>query len=835
MKKTILHIGAFTLLTATFPLSLFSQDFMMQGWYWDYPKTTGGANWSDTLGLKAEELGQAGFTYLWAPPLPRASFGTNSNGYDPKDLYDYGEYAGAAAYGTRSDLDSMVNAFAGNDIDLVVDMIYNHRDGGKAEDNPGVEGYIGNYDWTRANNGASPYPYDRMRCILPLGGASGNTAGDYYFKISSSSGHSRFHNFEYNVYMQTSVVGWQGQADLAESEPNGGGDCGQGNNDIFLGRNMNAWVDASGCTVDEFHLYLSSSDFNNSGDTLFIYFGKRNSDYSDMRIYGIWSAPRGMDIINDVVYQTYTDFSSMPSGQGSMDWSNFKPNLDNYTEMSGDWDYPYFFYDYDQFQDDTKEKLIDWTKWNWDDVGMRGLRMDAIKHFTPEFVGDMLDSLHVHGMDPGLVVGEWYGTNTGELAGWVNSVLGYMEPATQAAIYPRIFDFSLRENLRQACDAAGFDARNVFQGSIVDAAGLSGFNVVTFLNNHDFRDGSGFASLIHNDPILGYVYLFTNNKVGLPCVFYPDYYGYPDDPVTYPYFPTGLSSMKADIDKLMQIHTTFIYGATSVDYLNRFSTPYSSNYISGGPGDALIYQVSGGAAGKEVIVAINFSTATTLRVDQQVALVNSLAAGSELVDIVGHSAYPYAVVSGSGQIYIELPPRSWSAWVQGNPVEPLAPSSLKITAAGSHQISLAWTDNSPNEANFILERKEGAAGSWVQIGTPVQDATSHTDNTGISDGMEYFYRIKAINAAGDSDYSNEVGTPNHVRWLGHSTDWNDRWNWTHHRVPDQECDVRIPQNPAGGHFPVMNTGTYGQIRKLTVEDGAEFEVPSGKMLEIVGD
>ena len=804
----------------------------MQGWYWDYPKTTTGANWADTIGLKAQELGEAGFTDLWFPPLPRASYGTNSNGYDPKDLYDYGEFAGVAGYGSRADLDDAVETLENAGISLVADMIYNHRDGGRAENNPGLESYIDNYNWTKANNGDSPYPYDRMRCYIPLGGSSGNTAGHYYFKTSSASQHSRFHNYEYNVYLQTSLVGWQNLPALTEAEPNGGGNCGQGNNDVSLGRDMNAWVDNGGCTIDEFHLVLTTSDFNSAGDTLFIYFGKRNSDYSDMRFFGIWSAPKSMDIINDLVYQTYTDFSNLPSGQGAMNWSNFKPNLVHPTGLSGDWDYPYFFYDYDQFQVDTKEKLIDWTEWNWQDLGVKGLRMDAVKHFTPEFVGDMLDSLHVRGMDPGIVVGEWYGTNTGELSGWVNNVLNYMEPATKAAINPRIFDFSLRENLRKCCDDEGFDARNVYLGSLADASGLSGFNVVTFLNNHDFRDMSGFASLIHNDPVLGYVYLLTNNKVGLPCVFYPDYYGYPDDPVTYPYFPTGLSPMKADIDKLIQLHTEYIFGATTAEYLNRFSTPYPANYISGSADKALIFQVSGGAAGKEVIVAINFSS-SALQVDQGIKMVNGLAPGSELYDIIGNSAWDYAVVSSGNQVYIGLPSRSWSVWVQGNPVKPLAPSKLMVLSASSEKIVLKWTDNSPNENGFMVERKVGANGSWEVIAEvtilTTEDTEVYTEDT------EIHYRVMAVNSAGSSEYSNVVTTQNHVTWLGFSTDWNNPLNWSHQQRPDQYCDVLFPESPAGGHFPALNTGNYGQIRKLLLESGSEFTIPSGKQLEIIGN
>ena len=64
----------------------YSQDVLMQGWYWDYPKTIDGNNWADTITSKATDLGDAGITHLWLPPLSRASFGSGSNGYDPKDL-----------------------------------------------------------------------------------------------------------------------------------------------------------------------------------------------------------------------------------------------------------------------------------------------------------------------------------------------------------------------------------------------------------------------------------------------------------------------------------------------------------------------------------------------------------------------------------------------------------------------------------------------------------------------------------------------------------------------------------------------------------------------------
>jgi len=827
---TIIKISIFTFLFLNNIAQ--AQDFLMQGWYWDYPKTTEGANWADTLMLKSETLGNASFTYVWAPPMTRASSGNNSNGYDPKDLYDYGEYSGGATgFGARTDVDVLESKLTAQGIGLIADVVYNHRDGGEMENNAGLSDYVRSfYDWGKADAGANPYPYDRMRCILPIGGTTGNNAGDYYIKLRSASQHSKFYNWEYKVYLQTNAVGWLNLTDLLESEPNGGGGCSQPNNSIELGRNMNAVIDAGGCDFDEFHLSLSAADFDAAGDTLFIYFGKRGSGYSDMRVLEIWY--NGSNIEADLDYQTYTDFSNMPSGQGAMDWSNFKPNLDRTTYLEGDWDGMYFFYDYDQFQSSTKDALIDWTEWNWNNVGVRGFRMDAVKHFTPEFVGDLLDSLHDRSIDPGIVIGEWYSTNTAELSGWVNDVLSYMEPATKAAINPRIFDFALRENLRKACDDGSFDARNVFAGSIVDATSTTGFNVVTFLNNHDFRDNSGFASLIHNESILGYAYLLTNNKLGVPLVFYPDYFGYQGGESYYPTGANAASPLKTEINQLIQLHKKYIYGATSVEYLNRFSTPRSSSYFSGSADKSLIYQISGGMAGKEVIVAINFSS-STLKVDHEINLINGLVVGSELADITGNSAYPYAVVSGSNQIYMELPPRSWSVWVQGNPVEPLAPSALKIESASDARFAMSWVDNSPNESNFVLERKTGAAGSWTSIASPVADTAYHIDSASFNIGTTYFYRIKSTNTAGDSDYSNEVSSKPYISWQGFSTNWNDNNNWMHFVLPDSTCDVLVPAVPEGGNFPSAITGDYGKIRKLKLESGSELDIPAGKVLEVI--
>lgn len=750
MKK-VYFTGIFVLLSFISQ----AQQVFMQGWYWDYPKTAGGYSWADTLRLKAASLKASGITHIWFPPHAVASFGTNSNGYDPKDLFIGNQTTGL---GTRPALNSMLAEFTAQGIAPVADMVYNHRDGGSAEVNTAVKDYITNY-YTAAKE---PFPSDRFRCIIPLGGASGNGAGDYYFKISSKTGDGRFNNYGYKLYMETKTTGYQGLPDLNESEPNGGGDCGQGNNNISLGKNLFATVETGGgCNTDEFHLFISSSDFNAAGDTLYIYMSNTGG-YSDHRIYGIWSGSRSADIVGDVRYQTYTDFSNMPSDRGQMNFEFFKPNSSNAssTFLNGDWDGMYFFYDYDQFQKRTQDTLIEWTKWNWDELGVRGLRMDAVKHFTPAFVGKMLDSMHKYGKDPGLVVGEWYSTNTSELSGWVNSVKSNMSAGAQAAIQPKIFDFALREQLRQACDNGSYDSRNVFSGSLHDAAGMSGFNVVTFANNHDFRDASGFASLIRNNTDLAYAYLLTNNQLGVPTVFYPDYYGYPaPSGGLYSYHPTNLPPYKTKIDELMGVLKLYINGSPSVDYLNRFSTPYSSSYSSGSADKALIYQLQGSALNgfRDVIVAINFSS-TRLQVDQQINnRGGTLTTGTRFYDALGYSAFPYQQLSASSQVYIDLPAKSYSVWVQN--VGPLPLSLLSFAARPlSGQVNVQWTvANEDGVTRYEVERSTDGR-NFSKLGEVAgNNSGSYTYPDKVLPASGYvYYRLKWTSKDGKVQYSNIV-------------------------------------------------------------------------------
>lgn len=699
----------------------------MQGWYWDYPKTGQGSyNWSDTLRLKAASLGQAGFTHVWYPPF--AGNGNKSGGYDPRDLF---VGPSQTSLGTLSEITSMINSFTANGITPVADMVYNHRDAGRPENNPAVKEYMLNY--AGANNGncqygdnnttqtttyKQPFPSDRVRMVVPIGGSTGLGAGNYYININSRSG--GYLGKRYLLHITTNRAGGGQAWDFANgcspkptsttiNAPNGS---------YPATLRQGYWVEMTN-NQTEFNLNLQSTDFNAAGDSLFIQAVNLCGDYTDHRIWKIWYGPGGYDIADQgnqsganyrLLFQTYTNFSGMPSGRGGLDWRAFRPNWNGLnvpnvgsyhnasrggygfggasgTCLGPQWSQQSldYFYDYDHSQGSARDTLLAWTRWTYDRLASKGLRVDAVKHFDPQFMADMLNDLYTTGRTPDLVVGEWYGENLNELKGWVDNVsanLNSLNPAANNAIKLKVFDFSLRRALKDAIDN-GANARAVYFTGLRDGRGMSGFNIMTFLNNHDFRSSNPTYgdALVHTNPTLGYAYLLTNNQLGVPTVFYPDYYGYParnstfgSDTYAFDYHPTGLPAHKTEIDRLINVLRTKISGSTGVSYLNHYggtgNGPGSNAAFSSGDYNrVLIYQLSsvGAVGGKDVIVAINFDS-NPLRVNHKVAIQNGVAQGTRFGDILGRSAFPFAVVNNDAGItdgiYIDLPAKSYSVWVQ---------------------------------------------------------------------------------------------------------------------------------------------------------------------------
>jgi len=85
------------------------------------------------------------------------------------------------------------------------------------------------------------------------------------------------------------------------------------------------------------------------------------------------------------------------------------------------------------------------------------------------------------------------------------------------------------------------------------------------------------------------------------------------------------------------------------------------------------------------------------------------------------------------------------------PVAPTAPGSL-VATAGENQVGLTWADHSNNETGFVVERASDSV-NFTDTFTVAANSTSYNDTT-VTAGTEYTYRVRAVNGALSSDFSN---------------------------------------------------------------------------------
>ena len=139
---------------------------------------------------------------------------------------------------------------------------------------------------------------------------------------------------------------------------------------------------------------------------------------------------------------------------------------------------------------------------------------------------------------------------------------------------------------------------------------------------------------------------------------------------------------------------------------------------------------------------------------------------------------------------------------------PNAPSNLEAEAAGTDKVDLSWNDNSDDEQGFKIEEKVGA-GSFSQIDTVGPNETSY-QRTGLSPGTNYTYRVRAYNAAGNSDYSNEaeVTTQSNISKPTNpaATPVSDtEIEITFQDNSSEEDDHRLERKPDGGSYSEIKT------------------------------
>jgi hypothetical protein len=100
---------------------------------------------------------------------------------------------------------------------------------------------------------------------------------------------------------------------------------------------------------------------------------------------------------------------------------------------------------------------------------------------------------------------------------------------------------------------------------------------------------------------------------------------------------------------------------------------------------------------------------------------------------------------------IDYDQADWAgAALTGTPTVPAVPTALAATAQTSTSVKLTWTAAGTNVTSYAVDRSTDGS-TWTTVSTTVSgSATSWVDPTALTASTEYYYRIRATNAAGSS-------------------------------------------------------------------------------------
>jgi len=120
--------------------------------------------WWDHLASQANALRNAGFTAVWLPPALKTNAGAfpGADGYGPFDDYDLGSknqfFSTPTRFGSREQLQRCVAMMRANGIDVYLDIVLHHRDGGNR--------FLYRYQGANGQAGTGRFPKD-PKCFFP--------------------------------------------------------------------------------------------------------------------------------------------------------------------------------------------------------------------------------------------------------------------------------------------------------------------------------------------------------------------------------------------------------------------------------------------------------------------------------------------------------------------------------------------------------------------------------------------------------------------------------------------------------------------------------------------
>ena len=203
--------------------------------------------------------------------------------------------------------------------------------------------------------------------------------------------------------------------------------------------------------------------------------------------------------------------------------------------------YDYLMYaDIDFKHPEVVENLNQWATWFIETTGVQGFRLDAVKHIDSFFMKNFIQQITDKYGEDFYVFGEFWNVDEQSNNDYLASI-DYQFDLVDVALHHNLF--------RASQEGENFDLTTIFNGSLV---ANHPENAVTFVDNHDTQRGQALESTVGEWFKPAAYALILLREVGLPCVFYGDYYGISGD--------FAQQSFQAELDQLLRIRKDLAYG-----------------------------------------------------------------------------------------------------------------------------------------------------------------------------------------------------------------------------------------------------------------------------------
>ncbi|PWY90092.1 alpha-amylase [Aspergillus heteromorphus CBS 117.55] len=237
-----------------------------------------------------------------------------------------------------------------------------------------------------------------------------------------------------------------------------------------------------------------------------------------------------------------------------IDWDQVRQRKGIYKTQGHDWardvssengNYDYLmFANLDWSSEEVRNDVLNWGLWINAQLPLRGMRLDAVKHYSAGFQKEFIDHVRATMGPDYFIVGEYWKGETKPLLEYLEQ----MEYKLSLFDAPLVGCFSSISQTRRA------DLRTIFHDTLVQKKPE---HAVTFVTNHDT-----VSPITPFFKPLAYALILLREH-GQPCIFYGDLYGLTSD-VKHPMTP----SCGGTLPRLTRARKLYAYGLQQ-DYFDK--------------------------------------------------------------------------------------------------------------------------------------------------------------------------------------------------------------------------------------------------------------------------